>query len=691
MAATAFATPLGALDAVALDTETTGLDPGRARVVQIGAVRLEGGDRFEALVDPGGPIPPASSAVHGITDADVAGAPRFAEVAVSLSVWLGGAVLVGHTVAYDLAVLAREHELAGLAWAPPVALDVRLLARLASPGLMHDDLDRLCAGLGIAIEGRHTAMGDALATAAVFRALVPMLRKQGIRTLAEAQAASRALAERQGQGGLVPGGLVPGGPVPGGMAAPAALERIDSFPYRHRVAEVMTAPPLVVAAEETLAGLIATLSGRGVSSAFVRLPAGWGIVTERDVLRALHRKGAAALGMAVGGFASAPLQTVGEGDFVYRAIGRLGRLGLRHLGVTGADGALVGALTPRNLLRQRGSAAILLGDAIDSASGEAELGRAWAQVPAMARLLLAEGVEARQVAAVISAEVCAMTRRAAELAEAALAAEGQAAPGPYCVMVLGSAGRGESLLAADQDNAIVHAGGEAAEAWCAALGARMNVLLDEVGIPLCKGGVMAREPAWRHSAAEWRAVVAGWVRRQRPEDLLNVDIFFDAVPVHGDAALAGALLAEARAMAAAAPDFLKLMAVQAAGFRAPLGLLGGLRRDGGGRTDLKMGGLLPIVAGARVLALRHGVDALSTPARLREVAAKGIGAARDIEAVLAAHGTILGAVLAQQLADAEAGVALSPRIDPQRPWAREVPAALRQVATIAGLVTEGRM
>jgi DNA polymerase-3 subunit epsilon/CBS domain-containing protein len=173
--------------------------------------------------------------------------------------------------------------------------------------------------------------------------------------------------------------------------------------------------------------------------------------------------------------------------------------------------------------------------------------------------------------------------------------------------------------------------------------------------------------------------------------LLNVDIFFDAVPVHGDAGLAGDLLGEARAMAAAAADFLKLLAVQAAGLRAPLGLLGGLKRDGGGRTDLKMGGLLPIVAGARVLALRHGVEALSTPGRLRGVAAKGIGAARDIDAVLAAHGTILGAVLAQQLEDAEAGVALSPRIDPGRPWAREVPAALHQVATMAALVTEGRM
>ncbi len=690
MFATAYATPLAALHAAALDTETTGLDPRSARVVQVGAVRLHGAmvmpqDRFASLVAPGIAIPPASIAIHGIDDAALAGAPGFAAVAPRLAAWLGGAVLVGHTIAYDLAVLAREHALAGLAWSAPPALDVRLLARLANPGLMHDDLDRLCATLGVAIEGRHTAPGDALATALVFAALVPPLRARGIRTLAEAQAASRALAERQQQPGLVPQAAPP----------PPALDRIDSYPYRHRVAEVMSAPPLTLDAAATLAGAIRTLRAAGSSSAFLALPAGWGILTERDVLRALDSHGAAALGMAAADFASMPVQTVPADAYVYRAIGRMGRLGVRHLGVTDAAGGLVGALTPRNLLRQRGTAAILLGDAIDSAAGVAELGRAWAQVAPMARLLLAEGVDARQVAAVISAEVCAMTRRAAELAEAALLAEGAGPPPcPYAVLVLGSAGRGESLLAADQDNAIVFAAGEpggAADAWCAALARRMNALLDEVGIALCKGGVMAREPGWRHSAAGWRAVVAGWVRRQRPEDLLNVDIFFDAAPVHGDLALGEAVLAEARGLARAAPDFLKLLAVQAAGMRAPLGLLGGLRRDGGGRTDLKIGGLLPLVAGARALALRHGIEARATPERLAALAGLGIAAPGDIAAVARAHAALLAAVLDQQLADAEAGVAPSTRVDAARPAARGLAADLRQVATMAALVSEGRM
>ncbi len=88
------------------------------------------------------------------------------------------------------------------------ALDVRALARLAAPTLADHGLDRLCEWLGLEIKGRHTALGDAEATGQVFLALVPLLRAKNIRTLAEAEAASRSLAEQEARstGGYAPGG-----------------------------------------------------------------------------------------------------------------------------------------------------------------------------------------------------------------------------------------------------------------------------------------------------------------------------------------------------------------------------------------------------------------------------------------------------------------------------------------------------
>ena len=129
-------TPLSAIDAVVLDTETTGLDQRTARIVQVGAVRIIAGrlcevDPLDVLVNPEVPIPPGSSDIHGITDAAVAAAPTFKDVAPQLGAYIDGAVVIGHTIGFDLGILAREHRSASLPFRMPHALDVRLLARLA--------------------------------------------------------------------------------------------------------------------------------------------------------------------------------------------------------------------------------------------------------------------------------------------------------------------------------------------------------------------------------------------------------------------------------------------------------------------------------------------------------------------------------------------------------------------------------
>src|SRR5262245_47504156 len=220
-----------------------------------------------------------------------------------------------------------------------------------------------------------------------------------------------------------------------------------------------------------------------------------------------------------------------------------------------------------------------------------------------------------------------MTRRAAELAEETMREEGRGPPPvPYAVMVLGSAGRGESQLAADQDNAIVYAEGTeggAEDRYFEMLADNMNEILDAAGIPFCKGGVMAKRREWRKNAADWRATVDAWVRRQRPEDLLNVDIFFDAVPVYGTPALGEAIWEHAYARGHAARDFQNLLTEAARLRGSAFTLLGKFRTDAQGRIDLKRHGLMPIFTAARVLSIKHDVRARSTAERLRGVAAKG--------------------------------------------------------------------
>jgi DNA polymerase-3 subunit epsilon len=181
-------TRLEDLTLVVFDTETTGLNPATDEIVQIAAVRIVNGRRvegevFDTLVDPGRPIPPASTEVHGITDQMVRGAPTVPQAAAAFHDFARGAVLVAHNAPFDLAFLRRAERAIGRSFDHPV-LDTVLISAVVYGQLEEHTLDALCARLGIAIpeSARHTAIGDTIATAEAFLKLVPMLRAKGLTT-----------------------------------------------------------------------------------------------------------------------------------------------------------------------------------------------------------------------------------------------------------------------------------------------------------------------------------------------------------------------------------------------------------------------------------------------------------------------------------------------------------------------------
>ena len=159
-----------------LDTETTGLSPGSARVIDAAALKLwPDGSRpqmFRVRVHPGGPIPPAATAVHGITDADVRARPPFSAVARSFAGFLRGCDLAGFNLAgFDLPILAHEFARAGVPFplAGRAVIDayrvfVRMEARdLTTAVQFYTGEDHAHA---------HSAAADAWATAAVLDAQV---------------------------------------------------------------------------------------------------------------------------------------------------------------------------------------------------------------------------------------------------------------------------------------------------------------------------------------------------------------------------------------------------------------------------------------------------------------------------------------------------------------------------------------
>lgn len=666
--------PLRSVPAIVADTETTGLDTANDRVIEIAAVRVLNGevldDNFAALVQPGLPVPAKSTEIHGITDADLTDAPPFADVMGRFAKWSGNDVLIGYSLGFDLAILEAEHRRAGLKWTPPRNLDVRHLVQLVAPDLPGQSLDITAEWLGIEITERHRAMGDAQVTARIFNALIDKLKSRDIVTLAQAERACRNLASHMSAEAQAGWHEVAGG----GDAL--LLARIDSYPYRHRVADVMHAPPIGIDGATSLKEALSTMIDKKISSVFITPAetaggaeadaAQWGILTERDVLRAIAEKGAAALEQKADTFAIRPLVSIRDDEFVYRAMTRMSGRNFRHLGVTDAAGRLTGALSARDLLKQRAGDAMSLGDCIEAAGTAADLGSIWESLTMVAASLSAEGVDPRNTAAIISQELRTLTRRATELAEMQMIDEGRGpAPSPYAMLVLGSGGRGESLLAMDQDNAVIYEKGDPGsetDKWFERLGEITADTLDSVGVVYCKGGIMAKNAAWRKDVEHWRETVATWIGKAKAEDILNSDIFFDARPVYGDEALGDALRADAIEAAGGNKLFLQSMAIKAADFESPLGWFGRIKSDSG-RVDLKKGGIMPIFSAARVLALQLGIDARSTPERLAAARDQDIRGAHHVDGLIDAHRILLDAILRQQLRDIEAGVKLSNKVE----------------------------
>ncbi len=471
----------------------------------------------------------------------------------------------------------------------------------------------------------------------------------------------------------------------------SSLARLDSFPYRHRLSEVMGQPVVTGSADLTLAEACDRMDATKVSSLVVVDDAGraTGIITERDVLRGISRMRGAALNVRLGEIMSSPVRTVQGSDFVYVGIARMTRLGLRHLVVVDAEQRPIGMVTGRALLQVRASQALIIGDDLTEAETPADMDRARKALPGLASNLLEEGVTARNVAAVISTVLRDMSARAAQMAESSMLADGWgAAPAAWTLLVLGSAGRGESLLAFDQDNAIVHAGAPRDDPWFAELGRRLNDTLNEAGIPYCEGEVMARNAIWRRSLEDWKAEIRRWVFEPKMQTVMHVDIFFDLTPVHGERSLADELHRYAIETAATSAFFVQFLAMNVSQMEVPLGIFGEFTTTHG-RLNAKKLGLLPIVSAARARAVAGRIMATGTAERYAALQAAGLMHQDDLASVLNAHETILRIMLDQQLADIAAGHEPTARIEPRkfpRPTQRQLKTAFKRIRQLKSLM-----
>jgi DNA polymerase-3 subunit epsilon len=150
---------------VFVDLETTGGNPARSRVIEIGIVAANAGEleyEWSTLINPGCPIPYGVQMITGISDDMVENAPIFEDVATALMERFDGRLFVAHNVHFDYGFMREEFRRAGIRFESRVACTVRL-SRRVNPGFVRHNLDTLIAQLGLRVSARHRALPDAQA------------------------------------------------------------------------------------------------------------------------------------------------------------------------------------------------------------------------------------------------------------------------------------------------------------------------------------------------------------------------------------------------------------------------------------------------------------------------------------------------------------------------------------------------
>jgi CBS domain-containing protein len=453
--------------------------------------------------------------------------------------------------------------------------------------------------------------------------------------------------------------------------------------FRRRVRDHMQAPPVVVPRELPALEVVDRMTEARASAAVIlddeqRVA---GILTEQDVTRRIAGRPVEA--QPVADLMTRPVATIAADQPLYEAIGFMRRLSLRHMPVVDAAGRLCGMLYLRDAFAAADPSLV---EHIDQLTHETTLDGLREVKAAQVRLaadLFADRVPAPEIQSLISHINNDIYRRVVQLNLDAMAAEGWGAPPvAFAAIVMGSGGRGESFLFPDQDNGFVLADYPDAEhgridPFFIEIAARMTTQMDELGFPLCRGGVMAINPVWRKSRGQWRQQVTSWIRRRSEVAMRLCDVLFDFQSVYGEAELAEQLRAVILDQIRTYPGFLRDMFGVQADHQAGLGWFNRLLRERGdsahrGEINLKYGGTLPLAEAVRLLALREGIAATGTLARIDALGLAG-RLDRDLQDHLrGAFDHITGLQLRQQIADYEAGRPVSNFVDPALLTAREI-------------------
>jgi CBS domain-containing protein len=427
-----------------------------------------------------------------------------------------------------------------------------------------------------------------------------------------------------------------------------ALTQMEAYPFKKRLSEIMSSPVETCTPDTPVRDIARIMTKRGVGAILVsdQKRRANGIITEHDLVsKVLAADPADCENQTAADVMTPKPFTMSPATYMYEATTLMMGRKFKHLPIVD-QGELVGIVSLRDLMKFRSQKSMLLVGSVKDAKTVADLTRTRAEIVKVARALMSETRSPFETMEILSYIHHCILRRGFEIIMEEMQRDGLTPPDiRYCFIIMGSGGRKEMLLGPDQDNGIIYEDFpddriEEVDAFFIPFAEKLVTAYAEIGYPLCNGEVMINNPIWRGRLSEWNTRITEWVRVPEPQRVRYSTIFFDFMPLAGDASLGQDLRDIVHRLLRENPIFLYHLMELDFQHKVPINMLGrfSVEKDEEikGMLSLKQAGSIFIVDCIRIFLLEKQIDAATTIDRLEELVKLNVFNAETAEHIKAA-------------------------------------------------------
>lgn len=325
---------------------------------------------------------------------------------------------------------------------------------------------------------------------------------------------------------------------------------------------------------------------------------------------------------------SSPLIYIEDTALIFEAVLIMQEKRIKHLVVKDTTGSTVGVIANDELLQVHRYSTGFMIQEIHKAEAVEDIVSSQDRMPRLVKALTDSGAHAKNITRIITSVSDSIAEKLIGFAIEELGEP----PVKFAFMSLGSEGRGEQTLVTDQDNAIIYEDvpeelEEFTRDYFRQLGTKVCTWLDQAGYSFCTGEVMAMNPKWCQPLSQWKRYFSSWTTEAKPQDLLELNIFFDFRALYGEKQFTDDLRTHLQEMLETKKGFLPVMAQNSLLFKPPVDFFGNISLESGGEHDhtfsIKVA-MAPIVSFARIYSIRHGLANTNTLERLDRLLEKHI-------------------------------------------------------------------